>query len=260
MTCHSSGVIVLERPPHLSEHAAGVVHQDVDAAGRRRRRGDERIHGAASLHVHADRVTRAASRTAQLLGLAQLVVDHVTCPDRAPRSANARLMARPNPCAAPVTMTVLPVKVEVHGWSARAGGRRERVERLERLRPRAALDLVDQLDQPRGERRGDAGLGAERHHDAELGVHLGGPLAHREIAPDAAVRLCRAAIVRDERVERALRRAGWRTREVGRRVEAVEGFGRDAASGGDGEDLARQGDVERPVLAASPGHRRSTRW
>jgi hypothetical protein len=48
---------------------------------------------------------------------------------------------------------------------------------------------VDQLDQPRRERRRHADFRAELYDDAELGVHLRAPLADRQVAPDAAVSL-----------------------------------------------------------------------
>ena len=104
--------------------------------------------------------------------------------------ANARLMARPKPCAAPVTMTVLPLKSS----HARSVGvvAASSVQRLERLRALAALDVVDQLDEPRGERRRARRPRAPSvDDDAELRVDFRRPLSHREIAPDAAVCLRR---------------------------------------------------------------------
>ena len=58
---------------------------------------------------------------------------------------------------------------------------------------------------------------AERHDDAELRIDLGGPLADGEVAPDAAVRLGRLPVVRDELVERSLGGAGAARRADTRR-------------------------------------------
>src|SRR5512146_3441362 len=114
---------------------------------------------------------------------------------RAPRCVKARLMARPMPCAAPVTMTVLASKVRfIRGRDSLS--RRERLQCLERLRPLAVLDVVNQLDQTRQERRGYVRFAAERDDDAELRIDFRAPFSHREVAPDATVRLCRPAIVR----------------------------------------------------------------
>src|SRR5262249_51836695 len=63
---------------------------------------------------------------------------------RAPRSANATLMARPNPCAAPVTTTLCPLNERfILHLNRRQRG--ELVERGERLGLGAALDGVHEL-------------------------------------------------------------------------------------------------------------------
>ena len=245
---HSLRRDLLERPSHLSEHAAGVVHQDVDAARGRGRRGDARVDGGPVAHVGDHRAARSAGRRGTALPSRGARRRARHRPRRVRHARRTpRLMARPNPCAAPVTMAVLPLKSRFMGWSRRRRGGGQRVECVERLRPRAALDLVNQRHEARGERRRHAGLGPERDDDAELRVDFGGPLPHGEIAPDAAVRLGRAPVVRDERVERALRRAGRCAGEVCRRIEPVERLGPDAAGRRDGQDLARQRDVQMPV-------------
>ena len=63
------------------------------------------------------------------------------------------------------------------------------------------LDVVVQLNEPRCQRRRNACLSPERHHDAELCVDFRAPLPHGEIPPDAAVGLGRAAVECDEIVE-----------------------------------------------------------
>ena len=87
--------------------------------------------------------------------------------------------------------------------------------------------------------------------DPELRVDFGGPFAHREVAPDTAVRLGRAAVVRNQRVERALGRAVRCGGEVRGGIETVECLGLDAAGRRDGQHFAAQ----RNVQAAVPGHR-----
>src|SRR5512143_142127 len=125
----------------------------------------------------------------------------------APRWANARLMARPKPCAAPVTMAVLPSNAMFirHGGGARRG---EQVQRVERLRADAVLDVVNELDQALCERRRHAGLAPEGRDDSELRVDFRAPLADGQIAPDSAMRLGRAPVECDEIVERTRRGVG----------------------------------------------------
>src|SRR3982751_877653 len=63
------------------------------------------------------------------------------------------------------------------------------VQRRDRLRPAAVLDVVDEAHQRVDRRRRYAFFARERADDADLRVDLGLALAHREIAPDAAVGL-----------------------------------------------------------------------
>ena len=72
---------LLERPSHLAEHAAGVVHEDVDAARGRGRRSDAGIDRSAIADVRDRRPTRSARAAAQRFRLAHLVFDDVTRPD-----------------------------------------------------------------------------------------------------------------------------------------------------------------------------------
>jgi hypothetical protein len=55
------------------------------------------------------------------------------------------------------------------------------LERLYRLRSHAALDVVNELDQPLREWRGHSDLAGERHDDAELRVDLRWTFSHREV-------------------------------------------------------------------------------
>ena len=112
------------------------------------------------------------------------------------------------------------------------------------LRALAVFDLVHQLDQPRHQRCRDAGLRAECHDRAELRVRLGAALAHRDVPPDAAVRLGRPPVERDHLVERPLRHFAGRLRREGVRIEAVEAFRRDVPRAGDAHHLARDFDVD----------------
>ena len=149
--------------------------------------GDARVDGAAIAHVGAHRVAAppAARHNCSVSRSSSSITSQAqTC---APRSANARLMARPKPCAAPVTMTVLPVKVMFMDAPCVRAVAASVIECVERLRPLAALDLVNQLDQPRGERRRHAGLGAERDRRCRV-AH---PLRWAACAPrDRARRRC----------------------------------------------------------------------
>ena len=97
---------------------------------------------------HSDSVSRSSSASTSQA--------HTT----APRPANARLMARPKPCAAPVTMAVLPLKsrfMRRPSGTVHASAAGQRLEVVERQRTLAALDLVNQRHQARGERRRHAG-------------------------------------------------------------------------------------------------------
>ena len=62
------------------------------------------------------------------------------------------------------------------------------LERIERLRSDAMLDLVHELNEPLGEQRRHVDFPRERHDDAELRVDLRGTLPDRQVTPDSAVR------------------------------------------------------------------------
>src|SRR5207249_10332230 len=67
----------------------------------------------------------------------------------------------------------------------------EQIQRLAALRTPACLDVVHQRDEARYERCRHACFRAEPHDRAEDPVRLGAALAHRDVAPDAAVGLGR---------------------------------------------------------------------
>ena len=125
--------------------------------------------------------------------------------------------------------------------------RGERIQCRPRLRPPAILDVVDQRDQPRGERRRDAMLLADRDDRADLGIDLGAPPAHREVAPDAAVGLGGPAVEGDHVGERARERIGGRAGGERGRVEAVERLEADPLGGSDRRDLLAERREHRPV-------------
>ena len=84
------------------------------------------------------------------------------------------------------------------------GERCEIIERFERLFALALLDFVNECDKSRSDGRRHTGLRAKRYHDSQLRIDFGWTFAHRQVAPDAAVCLCRFAIVGDEMIERTL--------------------------------------------------------
>ena len=112
---------LLERAAHLSEHAAGVVHQDVDAArSPQRPRRRRRPRRPCRARPRAPRGTgRPPPGTAAPSRAARHRSRRTPRPWRRARRTR-RLMARPKPCAAPVTITVLPLKVEVHDVGGKA--------------------------------------------------------------------------------------------------------------------------------------------
>ena len=133
------------------------------------------------------------------------------------------------PCAAPVTSATRPSK---RMCMCRSG-----LERRERQRAAAVLDVVDQSDQPADRGRLDARLAPELADDADLLIDLGLALAHGEIAPDAGVGLGGVAGVIGKRRDRGARALPLRRRES-RRVELLEADRRDAARLGDRDDFA----------------------
>ena len=96
-------------------------------------------------HVDDARAARAASRRAESLCLEQFVLDDVADPHGGAALRERERDGAAEPCAAPVTMTVLPLNSN----AVIRGHCRQRVERLERLLAHAALDVVDELDEPR---------------------------------------------------------------------------------------------------------------
>ena len=158
-------------------------------------------------------------------------------------------MARPKPCAAPVTIAVWPEKSTVHDVWSRASSGAQGVERRERLGPDPALDLVDQLDQPGGERRRHPGLGAE----ASPRCRAGRRLRSAAFAPRGPAR-CRCATwpsggCGPPTVERRVPRRpagalGSRPRDRSRRTPRAEPTARRRH----GEDLPGQGDVQTAIL------------
>src|SRR5713226_2763782 len=132
----------------------------------------------------------------------------------APRAQKACAMARPKPCPAPVTTTDLPAKpISIAVLLTRGFG--EEVEVSPAHRPPAVFDIVDQRDQPAGNRRRLPVLGGDLGDDGDLRVDLGLALAHGKIAPDAAMRFRRAAIMRHHRRHRALGARGVGIRHEG---------------------------------------------
>src|SRR6185437_1989911 len=147
-------------------------------------------------------------------------------------------------------MTTLPVK-SYSMLCLYAGSKG--VERVERLGSHAVLDVVNEVDQPRRQRRLDTGLAGQGHDDAELGVDFGTSLTHGEVAPDAAMRLGRSAVECHEVVERSFRCVARRVRYIGSRIEAVERVGRDAAAWSAGRDLTCERDIKVSVAAIGEG-------
>jgi hypothetical protein len=76
---------LLERPAGLSEHAARVVDEDVDATVARERLARHRVHRPAIGHVEGARHEPGALRSGEPLGLAQLVGQDVTADHLAPK-------------------------------------------------------------------------------------------------------------------------------------------------------------------------------
>src|SRR5205085_8605755 len=76
------GSNILERPADLSEDAAGIVDEDVDATVRARRVVHERAGGGLVAHVHDLDGAAATSRHAEATGFGQFVLDDVAPPDR----------------------------------------------------------------------------------------------------------------------------------------------------------------------------------
>ena len=96
---------LLERAADLAEHAAGVVHENVDAARRRRRFGDEGVDRALVAHVDDARRAHAASARDRAAASRAARPRGRRRPTRSRRArANASAIARPKPCAAPVTI------------------------------------------------------------------------------------------------------------------------------------------------------------
>ena len=163
---------------------------------------DECLHGAAVAHVHVTRAAqshRAAAQCAPSRASSSSITSHAQT--LAPRSRERHADGAPETVRGAGDDGGPARRASVFTSRSRRGRRRERVQRLERLRAGAALDVMDQLDEARGQRRRHAGFPRELHHDAELRIDFGRPLAHGEVAPDAAVRLGRAPVVGDERVE-----------------------------------------------------------
>ena len=75
-------------------------------------------------------------------------------------------------------------------------------------RPPPLLEVVDQPDQPGRERRLQSMQPGDLDDRRQERVDLGPPPAHRQIAPDAAMALGRAAVEGDHVGERALERRG----------------------------------------------------
>ncbi len=71
---------VFERPPHLTQDPSGVVHQDIDAARRRRRVGDKGLDGEGVAHIGGAYRADAAGGDREARRLAQLVFEHVASP------------------------------------------------------------------------------------------------------------------------------------------------------------------------------------
>ena len=88
---------VLERTPHLAEHAAGVVDQDVDVAGRCGRFGDEPFRGVLLAHIERARSARSTGGPAQAARLEQFVLEEVAGPHvrAGPRERQADRAAEP---------------------------------------------------------------------------------------------------------------------------------------------------------------------
>src|SRR6266851_1602229 len=165
----------------------------------------------------------------------------------APRAQKACAMARPKPCPAPVTTTDLPAKpISIAVLLTRGFG--EEVEVSPAHRPPAVFDIVDQRDQPAGDRRRLTVLGGDLGDDGDLRVDLGLALAHGKIAPDAAMRFRRAAIMRHHRRHRALGARGVGIRHEGAGIGAVEAFRLDALGERHRHDLAAERAVEREML------------
>ena len=144
----------------------------------------------------------------------------------------------------------LALEGDVHARAAGGFGRTQFIQGCPGERPPAVLDIVDELDQPRGQRRGDAMAPARLDDRRELGLDLGLALAHGKVAPDAAMGLGRAAVEGDHVVEGGGRGRHAGTGQEGRGIEAVEGLGLDARRDGHGHDLAAQRDQQRAGDAA----------
>src|SRR6185503_5370665 len=99
----------------------------------------------------------------------------------APRAASACAIARPKPCAPPVTIAVLPGNSMFMGvspcGSVQCAGQRVEVGALHRAR--AVLDLVDEPDEALGDRRAQPVRRGDLGDDRDLRVDLGPALAHR---------------------------------------------------------------------------------
>src|SRR4051812_4136375 len=102
----------------------------------------------------------------------------------APWAAKASAMARPKPCAAPVTTTVLPANSIFMSGHRCGSGARKRHQIVGRECARPGFHLADHLDQSRRQRRRHAVFLAEGDDGAKLVLRFGLALAHRQVAPN----------------------------------------------------------------------------
>ena len=189
-----------QRPADLPEHAAGIVHQNVDAPARQVDFLHECVNGIALRDIdradlarsaRAEQRRRVSSSSVAMTSMAQ------TC---APRSASAMLMARPKPWAAPVTIAVLPVKsVFMRIRTCRsAPGKSRRTSSGDPPRCRETRPDAQSRVWPRPPR-------GRAHDRPDLRIDLGLALAHGKIAIDARMRLGGVPVEFGQRCNRGAR-------------------------------------------------------
>src|SRR3954468_1814273 len=190
-------------------------------------------------------VCRAAASAAVSSSSAFAISHAITC---APRFAKASAIARPNPCAAPVTTAVRPSnRMCIDPGLRTSGGELRQV--VPRLGTHAAFDLTHDRHESGDVGDGNSVLVGERDDRTELRVALGFSMMNRDVTPDAGTRLRGAPVELDHRVERSIDRAGITAGSECRRIVAVESHDADAFGGGDGHHLSRERGKDRTRFA-----------
>src|SRR5215510_7098138 len=171
----------------------------------------------------------------------------VSVPPRFWASAGANAPRTTVPAMAAASMTPRARRARFMGRSPLWSGFRQRHEGIEVLPVHLTapvLEVGNDLAEAAREGRGDTeGLALARQH-AELAIDLRLPLAHRQVAPDAGLRLGVRPVVRGDGGHGVTARGGvpGEGSAIPGRIELVEGLDADARLVGHGQPLAHDAD------------------